>query len=66
MAQNTLAPATRAKEAIFNKKDSADQNLRLLIANHLQHLLPNIAAISAQVAEDEHVQQAQLALHHLH
>ena len=66
VAQKHVSTATGAKEAIFNKKDSADQNLRLLIANHLQHLLPNIAAISAQVAEDEHVQQAQLALHHLH
>ncbi len=66
VANKKVSPATTAKDTLFNKKESADQNLRGLIANHLQHLLPNIAAISAQVSEDEHVQQAQLALHHLH
>lgn len=64
--QQTVSPAQSAKEIQFNKKDSADLNLRLLVASHLQHLLPNIAAISALVAEPEHIQQAQTALHHLH
>ena len=62
----TVSPAHIAKEMILNKKDSSDKSLRTMIANHMQHLLPNIAAISAQVAEAEHIQQAQLALHHLH
>ena len=66
VAQSKVSPATEAKEISFNKKDSADKNLRLFVAKHLQHLLPNIAAISAQVAEKEHLQQAQQALHHLH
>ena len=66
VTQQKVSPATVAKEIQFNKKDSAEQNLRLLIANQLQHLLPNIAAISAQVAEPAHIQQAQAALHHLH
>ena len=62
----SVSPAKFAKELMLNKKESADFNLRLLIANQLQHLLPNIAAISAHVAEPEHLQQAQIALHHLH
>ena len=66
ITQQKVSPAQLTKEIQFNKKDSADLNLRLLVANQLQHLLPNIAAISAQVAEPEHIQQAQTALHHLH
>nr|WP_174506238.1 CYTH domain-containing protein [Acinetobacter sp. Marseille-Q1620] len=61
-----VSPAKTAKEFIFNKKNSADQNLRSLISDQLQHLLPNIAAISAQVAEQEHIDQAHIALNHLH
>ena len=64
--QQKVSPAQTAKEPTLNKKDSADKNLRALIAHHMQHLLPNIAAISAQVANEEHIQQAQFALHHLH
>ncbi len=60
-----VSPAAQSKEFQFSKKDHADQNLRLLIAQQLQHLLPNIAAISAQVAEQSHLDQAQLALQHL-
>ncbi len=66
VSNKTVSPASTAKELQFNKKDSADKNLRSFIASHLQHLLPNIAAISAQVAEKEHIEQAQTALHHLH
>ena len=47
----------------LKQKDPA--NLRLLIAQQLQHLLPNIAAISAVVSEKEHIQQAQIALRSL-
>lgn len=60
-----VSPATEAKEIQLSKKDSAAKNLRLLIALHIQHLLPNIAAISAGVAQPEHIQQAQRALDHL-
>lgn len=60
-----VSPAKSAKEFTLSKKDAANKNLRLLIAQQLQHLLPNIAAISAIVAEKEHVQQAQIALDHL-
>ncbi|MGA9698150.1 MAG: CYTH domain-containing protein [Acinetobacter sp.] len=60
-----VSPAKSAKEFTLSKKDPANKNLRLLIAQQLQHLLPNIAAISAVVAEKEHIQQAQIALDHL-
>ncbi|WP_425918584.1 inorganic triphosphatase [Acinetobacter sp. TSRC1-2] len=60
-----VSPAKLAKEFTLSKKDPANKNLRLLIAQQLQHLLPNIAAISAVVSEKEHIQQAQIALDHL-
>lgn len=60
-----VSPAKSANEFILSKKDPANKNLRLLIAQQLQHLLPNIAAISAVVSEKEHIQQAQIALDHL-
>ena len=67
MASNlTVSPATLAKEFQLIKKDSADKNIRLLIAQQLQHLLPNVAAISAAVAEQDHIDQAELALEHLY
>lgn len=61
-----VSPATQAKELQLSKKSSAGENLCSLIAQQMQHLLPNIAAISAHVAEQEHIEQAQQALHHLH
>ncbi|TCM69968.1 inorganic triphosphatase YgiF [Acinetobacter calcoaceticus] len=64
--QLSVSPATVDKAFQFNKKESADYNLRLLVAHQLQHLLPNIAAISAQLATPEHIVQAQQALQHLH
>jgi inorganic triphosphatase YgiF len=61
-----VSPATLAKEFQISKKDSAGKNLCALVARQMQHLLPNIAAISAQVAEQEHIDQAQQALDHLY
>ena len=61
-----VSPATFAKEFQISKKDSAGKNLCHLVAQQMQHLLPNIAAISAQVAEQEHIDQAQQALDHLY
>ncbi|CAB1214218.1 CYTH domain-containing protein [Acinetobacter bouvetii] len=60
-----VSPANEAREFQLSKKESAAKNLRSLIAQQLQHLLPNIAAISAGVAEAEHIIQAQRALDHL-
>lgn len=64
--QQRVSPAQHEKEYVLSKKDNADTNLRLLIAQQLQHLLPNIAAISAVLADKTHVEQAQIALDHLY
>ena len=65
LQQHAVSPATIAKDIQLVKKDSSQKNLCQIIAQQLQHLLPNIAAISAQLAEDEHIVQAQIALDHL-
>jgi len=64
--QQKVSPAVPAKEFQLSKKDSAAKALCSLIAQQMQHLLPNIAAISAQVAEQDHIDQAQQALEHLY
>uniref|UniRef100_UPI00241FBFD6 CYTH domain-containing protein n=1 Tax=Acinetobacter schindleri TaxID=108981 RepID=UPI00241FBFD6 len=64
--QQKVSPATQVKEFQLSKKDSAAKALCSLIAQQMQHLLPNIAAISAQVAEQDHIDQAQQALEHLY
>ena len=67
LVQNrSVSPATLEKEFIFAKKETAEKSIRAMIANQMNHLLPNIAAISAQVAEDEHIEQAYQALNHLY
>ena len=66
VTQQKVSAAKLAKELSLSKKDPASKNLRLLIAQQLQHLLPNIAAISAGVSEQEHIQQAQITLDHLY
>lgn len=60
-----VSPAILEKEIILAKKETAEKSVRLLIAHHMQHLLPNIAAISAQVSEKEHIDQAHIALEYL-
>jgi triphosphatase len=67
LAENlSVSPTKHAKDITLSKKETADHNVRHLVAQHMQHLLPNIAAMSAGVATDTHIQQAHLALHHLH
>lgn len=61
-----VSPATHEKEILLAKKESAETSIRSLITLQMNHLLPNIAAISAQVAEDTHIEQAHTALNHLH
>lgn len=61
-----VSPAILEKEIILAKKETAEKSMRMLIAHHMQHLLPNIAAISAQVSEKEHIEQAHAALNHLY
>ncbi|AOA59007.1 CYTH domain-containing protein [Acinetobacter larvae] len=64
--QSVVSPATTAQDFIFNKKSSPDHNLRALVAAQLQHLLPNIAAIAADLATPDHIHQAYQALDQLH
>lgn len=66
LLEQKVSPATYAKEFQLIKKDAASKNLSALIAQQMQHFLPNIAAISAHVAEQEHIDQAQIALDHLY
>ena len=61
-----VSPAALEKEIVLAKKESAETSIRNLITHQMNHLLPNIAAISAQVSEDTHIEQAHLALDHLH
>ena len=61
-----VSPATLEKELHLSKKETAEKSIRALIAHYMQHLLPNIAAISAQVADDSHIHQAHMALNHLY
>ena len=65
-ASQRVSPATLSKEFQISKKDSASKTMCSLIAQQMQHLLPNIAAIADQIAEQEHIDQAQLALDQLH
>lgn len=60
-----VSPARTEKEWIVAKKESAEKTIRMMIGHHMQHLLPNIAAISAEVAEQEHIEQAHIALNYL-
>ena len=62
----TVSPASLEKELNLSKKETAEKSIRQLIAHYMQHLLPNIAAISANVADKEHIHQAHLALNHLY
>ena len=61
----SVSPARTEQELILTKKETAEKSIRNMIAHHMQHLLPNIAAISAEVAETTHIEQAHIALHHL-
>ena len=65
-ANHKVSPAKVAKPFLALKKHSPDHNVRMFVAQQLQHLLPHIAAISADVAEVEHVQQAHQALKQLY
>lgn len=62
----TVSPAKATKDLLLSKKDSSDANIRSLVAQQMQALLPNIAAMSAGVATQAHIQQAHQALDQLH
>lgn len=61
-----VRPVKPSKPLVLLKKDNSDANLRSLIAQHLHALLPNVAAMSAGVATQAHIQQAHQSLDQLH
>ena len=65
VAQQKTSPAIKASTLLINKKSTTDSALRQMIANTLQHLLPNAAFIAEGVAEPEHIHQARVAIRRL-
>lgn len=59
------SPAVRAKKLKLSTDLSTEQALQLIIANCLDHLLPNSAAIAGNVAAAEHIHQARVAIRRL-
>ena len=60
LGQHAL-PAVKAKSLNLQADVSAEKAIQLIIENTLNHMLPNAAAIAADVAEAEHIHQAALA-----
>ena len=59
------SPATKAKSLKLDPNLSAEQALKLVIENSLNHILPNAAAIAGGVAEADHIHQARVGLRRL-
>lgn len=60
-----VSPAVRAKSLVLASDLSTEQALQLIVANCLEHLLPNSAAITDNVAEADHIHQARVAIRRL-
>ncbi|ENX36346.1 hypothetical protein F889_00508 [Acinetobacter colistiniresistens] len=60
-----VSPATKAKSLILDTDISAEQALKLMIENTLNHILPNAAAIADGVAKADHIHQARVGLRRL-
>lgn len=60
-----VSPATKAKSLSLEKNVSAEQAIKLIIENTLNHILPNAAAIADGVAEADHIHQARVGLRRL-
>ncbi|EPG40919.1 CYTH and CHAD domain-containing protein [Acinetobacter colistiniresistens] len=60
-----VSPATKAKSLILDTDIRAEQALKLIIENTLNHILPNAAAIADGVAEADHIHQARVGLRRL-
>ncbi|WP_407307724.1 CHAD domain-containing protein [Acinetobacter sp.] len=60
-----IAPAQFATPLQLDKKDSTDSALKKIVNNTLQHLLPNVTAISARQYNSEHVHQTRVAIRRL-
>lgn len=59
------SPAVKAKSLNLQADVSAEKAIQLIIENTLNHMLPNAAAIAADVAEAEHIHQARVGLRRL-
>ena len=57
--------ATKAKSLNLDPSLSAEQALKRVIENSLNHILPNAAAIAGGVAEADHIHQARVGLRRL-
>ena len=60
-----VSPATKAKQLNLESELSAEQSLKLIVENTLNHILPNAAAIADGVAEADHIHQARVGLRRL-
>lgn len=60
-----VSPATKAKSLYLDKDVSAEQAIKQVIENTLNHILPNTAAIADGVAEADHIHQARVGLRRL-
>lgn len=60
-----VSPAVHAKNLTLSDKTPAEQVLQQIVANCLNHLLPNSSAIAGHVAEAEHIHQARVAIRRL-
>ena len=58
----SASEAVKAKSLTLQKDDSSDVVVRKMIANCMQHLLPNMAVIAEGVATSEHIHQARVAI----
>lgn len=57
--------AVHAKSIELSKEDSTDTVLRKIVANCLDQILPNLAAVAAEVADAEHTHQARVGIRRL-
>ncbi|KXZ65288.1 CYTH and CHAD domain-containing protein [Acinetobacter venetianus] len=60
-----VSPATKAKSLNLESNASAEQAIKQIVENTLNHILPNTAAIADGVAEAPHVHQARVGLRRL-
>lgn len=60
-----VSAATKAKSLNLDKDVSAEQAIKQIIENTLNHILPNAAAIADSVAEADHIHQARVGLRRL-
>lgn len=60
-----VSPATKAKTLKLESDISADQAIKQIVENTLNHILPNAAAIADGVAEADHIHQARVGIRRL-